>query len=59
MFGGRLVKFTQVHWLGKEFHATVLTQKFAKITICFCSVHTFLINAQWSTNLKALNACTL
>jgi len=23
------VKFTQVHWLGKEFHATVVT-KFAK-----------------------------
>jgi len=27
------VKFTQVHWLGKEFHTTVVTQKFAKITI--------------------------
>jgi len=26
------MKFTQVHWLGKEFHATVVTQKFAKIT---------------------------
>jgi len=33
IFGGRLVKFTQVHWLGKEFHATVVIQKFAKITI--------------------------
>ena len=25
--------FTQVHWLGKEFHATVVTKKLAKITI--------------------------
>ena len=27
------MKFTQVHWLGKEFNATAVTQKFAKITI--------------------------
>jgi len=27
------VKFTQVHWFGKEFHTTVVTHKFAKITI--------------------------
>ena len=31
--GGRLVRFTQVHWFGVEFHATVATEKFAKITI--------------------------
>jgi len=24
------VKFTQVHWLGKELHATLVTQKFVK-----------------------------
>jgi len=38
VFGERLVKFTQVHWFGKEFHTTVVTHKFAKIIICFCSV---------------------
>jgi len=27
------VKGTQVHWLEKAFYATVVTQKFAKITI--------------------------
>jgi len=27
------VKFTRVHWFGKEFHTTVVTHKFAKITI--------------------------
>ena len=25
--------FTQVHWFGVEFHATVVTEKFAKVTI--------------------------
>ena len=33
IFGGRLVKFAQVHWLGKEFYETVVTQTFG-----FCSV---------------------
>jgi len=32
------VKFTQVHWFGKEFHTTVVTHKFAKITILLCCV---------------------
>jgi len=38
------VKFTQVHWLGKEFHATVVIQKFAKITILLlqCTLITHL-----------------
>ena len=27
------MKVTHVHWFGKEFHTTVVTQKFAKITI--------------------------
>jgi len=59
------VKFTQVHWLGKELHTTVVTQKFAKITILLlqCSLRagsgqcTHLKSAIYSMYLHSCGRC--
>ena len=57
IFGGRLKKFTQVNWLGKEFHTTVVTWKFAKITIlllqCSISIQSLRISTPLYINVVA------